>query len=230
MLIFPLPSIRHLMNEKNARNCINFLFKHFRWAQNLSFSRFVIEYILEKFIKLSATRVQARVENRIILKLYTYCPIIHTHSVSERDLPWNVELTHDSLTQWYHSTLSNDQSYCTVGVFRWEIFFSFFCMLLFILNISDMILLFHIFFSFLTSSSVHCCYFKQLLTLGRSVLALTWAKLPYRRRQHNFLHAYTGKAGKRRKKNPKEPLPFPFHVKDICHYTLLFLLLVPHTL
>lgn len=122
LLIFPLPSIRHLMNEKNARNCINFLFKHFRWAQNLSFSRFVIEYILEKFIKLSATRVQARVENRIILKLYTYCPIIHTHSVSERDLSWNVELTHDSLTHSYYSTLSNDQSYCTVGVFRWEFF------------------------------------------------------------------------------------------------------------
>jgi hypothetical protein len=79
--------LRHLMN-KNARNCCKFPFSNTSigflffavcfFLQNLSFSRFVIEYILEKFIKLSATRVHARVENRIILKLYTYCPIIHS--------------------------------------------------------------------------------------------------------------------------------------------------------
>lgn len=40
-------------------------------CKTFPFSRFVIEYILEKFIKLSATRV----ENRIILKLHTYCSI-----------------------------------------------------------------------------------------------------------------------------------------------------------
>lgn len=137
---FVVSDTHNLMNEKNARNCINFLLKHFRWAQNLSFSRFVIEYILEKFIKLSATRVQARVENRIILKLYTYCPIIHSgfSIFASVDFPLSLSLEQPMMHAYVYvraftttcatpSTPSNSQSplasALSVGVFYTLSFF-----------------------------------------------------------------------------------------------------------
>jgi hypothetical protein len=125
----------------------------------------------------------------------------YTLTLSERDLPeMNVELnvpTHHSLTHPYHSTLSNDQSHCTVGVFRWaarekNIFFPTLAIW---------------FYFFPHIHSVHCCYFKQLLILVESVACTHMSKL--RRRHITFLHTQEG-VGKRRKKNPKNHFLFPF--------------------
>lgn len=106
--------------------------------------------------------------------------------------------THHSLTHPYHSTLSNDQSHCTVGVFwcaavRENIFFP---------NISDMILFF---------CSSHPIQFivvplNNCYTLLGSVGSCTHMSKLRRHGEHNF-SAYTGK---RRKKNPKNHFLFPF--------------------